>query len=222
VIEDMKGKSVITIHVLLVLAVTAVFIWSIIKPASYLSWVLEVTPAIIILIVVLSTYKKFRLTTLSYVIIALMAILMFVGGHYTYSKVPLFNWIKDTFDFKRNHYDRFGHFIKGMFSIVIRELLLRKTALTKGNWLFWIVTSISLAISAIYEIIEWISFIIGKGGKTAENFLGNQGDIWDAQWDMALTLIGTIVALLFLSKLHNRLLQKELKKNSIPTSKQII
>lgn len=208
VIENMKEKSVVTIHVLLLLCVIAVFIWSIIKPAGYWSWLLEVTPAIIILIVVLSTYKKFRLTTLSYFIIALMAILMFIGGHYTYSKVPLFNWIKDTFDFKRNHYDRFGHFIKGMFSIVIRELLLRKTALAKGNWLFWIVTSISLAISAMYEIIEWISFIIGKGGKTAETFLGNQGDIWDAQWDMALTLTGTIVALLFLSKLHNRLLQK--------------
>jgi putative membrane protein len=211
VIEDMKEKTVVTIHVLLLLAVLAVFIWSIIKPASYSSWVLEVTPAIIILIFVIVTYKKFRLTTLSYTIIAIMAILMFVGGHYTYSKVPLFNWLKDTFDFKRNHYDRFGHFIKGMFSIVIRELLLRKTALTKGNWLFWIVTSISLAISAMYEIIEWISFIIGKGGKTAKNFLGNQGDIWDAQWDMALTLTGTIVTLLFLSKLHNWLLQKEFK-----------
>lgn len=209
----MKRKSVVTVHILLLLVVIAVCIWSLIKPASYLSWALEATPAIIVLIIALLTYKKFRLTTLSYVIIAIMAILMFVGGHYTYSKVPLFNWIKDTFDFKRNHYDRFGHFIKGMFGIVIRELLLRKTRLTKGTWLFWIVTSISLAISAMYEIIEWISFMIGKGGKTAKNFLGNQGDIWDAQWDMVFTLAGTIIALLFLSKLHNRLLRKELGKD---------
>jgi putative membrane protein len=208
----MKGKSVVTVHLLLLLVVIAVCIWSLFKPASNLSWALEVTPAIIVLIISLSTYKKFRLTTLSYVIIVIMAILMFVGGHYTYSKVPLFNWIKDAFDFKRNHYDRFVHFIKGMFSIVIRELLVRKTRLTKGTWLFWIVTSISLAISAMYEIIEWISFIIGKGGKTAKNFLGNQGDIWDAQWDMVLTLAGTIIALLFLSKLHNRLLRKETGK----------
>lgn len=209
----MKEKSIITTHVLLLLIVIAVFIWSIIKPHSLLSWLLEATPAIIVLIILLSTYKKFRLTTLSYFIIAIMAVLMFVGGHYTYSKVPLFNWIKDTFDFKRNHYDRFGHFIKGMFSIVIRELLLRKTPLTKGTWLFWITTSISLAISAMYEIIEWMYFIIDKGGKTAKNFLGNQGDIWDAQWDMVLTLTGTILALLFLSKLHNKLLQKELGKD---------
>ncbi|MBU8919314.1 DUF2238 domain-containing protein [Neobacillus sp. 114] len=208
----MKGKSVKTIHVLLLLVVIAVLIWSLIKPASFMSWTLEATPAIIILIIALLTYKKFRLTTLSYVIIAIMAILVFVGGHYTFSKVPLFNWIKDNFDFKRNHYDRFGHFLKGMSGIVIRELLLRKTPLKKGKWLFWIVTSISLAISAMYEIIEWISFLILKGGKTAKNFLGNQGDIWDAQWDMVLTLVGTIISLLFLSKLHNRLLRKELGK----------
>ncbi|MFC4799257.1 DUF2238 domain-containing protein [Neobacillus sp. GCM10023253] len=208
----MKGKSVKTIHVLLLLVVITVLIWSLIKPASFMSWTLEATPAIIILIIAILTYKRFRLTTLSYVIIAIMAILMFVGGHYTYSKVPLFNWIKDTFDFKRNHYDRFGHFLKGMSGIVIRELLLRKTPLKKGKWLFWIVTSITLAISAMYEIIEWISFIILQGGKTAKNFLGNQGDIWDAQWDMGLTLAGTIIALLLLSKLHNKLLQKELGK----------
>lgn len=208
----MIGKSVKTIHVLLLLVVIAGLIWSLIKLASFKSWTLEATPAIIVLIFALLTYKKFRLTTLSYVIIAIMVILMFVGGHYTYSKVPLFNWLKDTFDLKRNHYDRFGHFLKGMIGIVIREILLRKTPLKKGKWLFWIVTSISLAISAMYEIIEWISFIIGKGGKAAKNFLGNQGDIWDAQWDMVLTLAGTIISLLFLSKLHNRLLQKELGK----------
>jgi putative membrane protein len=207
----MKGKSVMTIHLLLLLVVLAVFIWSLIKPTGgYLSWVLEVTPAVVVLIIALVTYNKFRLTTLSYVIIAILAILMFVGGHYTYSKVPLFNWIKDTFDLKRNHYDRFGHLIKGMFAIVIRELLLRKTLITKGAWLFGIVTSISLAIGAMYEIIEWLSFMITKGGKAAKDFLGNQGDIWDAQWDMLFTLVGTIIALLFLSKLHNKLLRKEL------------
>ncbi|PAE33341.1 hypothetical protein CHI06_26030 [Bacillus sp. 7884-1] len=209
--KGMKGKSTVIVHVLLLMVVLAVFMWSLINPASYLSWALEVTPAIIILIIALAKYNRFRLTTLSYVIIAILAILMFVGSHYTYSKVPLFNWIKETFDLKRNHYDRFGHLIKGMFAIVIRELLLRKTLLTKGAWLFGIATSISLAIAAMYEIIEWISFIISEGGKTAKNFLGTQGDMWDAQWDMLLTLVGTIVALVFLSKLHNMLLRKELE-----------
>lgn len=98
-----------------------------------------------------------------------------------------------------------------MFAIVIRELLLRKTLITKGAWLFGIVTSISLAISAMYEIIVWICFIISKGGKKAKNFLGTQGDMWDAQWDMLLTLAGTIISLVFLSKLHNKLLRKELE-----------
>ncbi|MFD1706705.1 DUF2238 domain-containing protein [Siminovitchia sediminis] len=165
------------IHSFLLLIVTAVFIWSLIKPTGgYLLWALEVAPAVVGLIAVLITYNKFRLSTLSYVIIAILAILMFVGGHYTYSRVPLFNWIKDVFDLKRNPYDRFGHFIKGLFAIVVREILLRKTPLTKEAWLVAIVTSISLAIAALYEIIEWLVSTIAKGGKAGKNFLGRQGD----------------------------------------------
>ncbi|HHT7238213.1 TPA: DUF2238 domain-containing protein, partial [Bacillus cereus] len=152
-------------------------------------------------------YNKFRFTTLSYIIIAILAIIMFVGGHYTYSKVPFFNWIKDVFDLNRNHYDRFGHLIKGLFIIVIREILLRKTQLTKGPWLVTISISISLAIAALYEIIEWLAFKITKGGTVAKDFLGTQGDMWDAQWDMSLALVGSILALLTLSTLHNRLLK---------------
>lgn len=197
-----------TLHLFLLLVVTAVFIWSVIKPAGYLIWILEVSPAVIGLMIVLATYNKFRLTTLSYIIITILAIMMFVGGHYTYSKVPLFNWAKDIFHFNRNHYDRFGHFLKGLFVIVIREILLRKTPITKGYWLLVIATSISLAIASLYEIIEWLSSKITREGKITKSFLGMQGDIWDAQWDMSLTLVGTILALLILSKLHNRLLKK--------------
>ncbi|MFC3884135.1 DUF2238 domain-containing protein [Bacillus songklensis] len=203
-----RGKST-TIHLFLLLAVIAVFIWSVIKPAGYLTWVLEVSPAVIGLIVVMAAYNKFRLTALSYIIIAILAIMMFIGGHYTYSKVPLFNWIKDVFDFKRNHYDRFGHFLKGSFAIVIREILLRKTPLTTGPWLVVIVLGISLAIAALYEITEWLVSKITKGGKAAKDFLGTQGDIWDAQWDMSFALVGSILALLILSKLHDRLLKKK-------------
>jgi putative membrane protein len=202
-----RGKSS-TIHLLLLLAVIAVFIWSVIKPAGYLTWVLEVSPAVIGLIVVIATYNKFRLTTLSYILIAILAIMMFIGGHYTYSKVPFFNWIKDAFDFKRNHYDRFGHFLKGSFAIVIREILLQKTPLTKGPWLVVIVLSISLAIASLYEMTEWFVSKITHGGKAAKDFLGIQGDMWDSQWDMLLTLVGSILALLIFSKLHDRLLKK--------------
>jgi putative membrane protein len=205
----MRKDGSMRIHVFLLLVVTAVFIWSAIKPASYLTWALEVSPAVVGLIIVIAAYNKFRFTTLSYVIMTILAIIMFVGGHYIYSKVPLFNWFKDVCNLDRNHYDRFGHLLKGLFAIVLREILLRKTPLTKGPWLFTIVLSMSLAIAALYEIIEWLVSKIGKGGEAAKDFLGTQGDIWDTQWDMLFSLVGSIVALLIFSKLHNRLLQKE-------------
>ncbi|HWO98061.1 MAG TPA: DUF2238 domain-containing protein [Bacillus sp. (in: firmicutes)] len=207
--KKLKRSKHTTIHLFLLLIVIAVFIWSVIKPSGYLTWALEVSPAVVGLIIVVTAYNKFRFTTLSYVIMAILAISMFVGGHYIYSKVPLFDWIKDVYDLKRNHYDRFGHLLKGLFSIVLREILLRKTELTKGPWLFTIVTSMSLAISALYEIIEWLVSKITKGGKASKDFLGTQGDIWDTQWDMLWTLVGSIVALLLLSRLHDRLLKKE-------------
>jgi putative membrane protein len=207
-----KNKST-RIHLFLLLVVTAVFIWSVIKPTGgYSSWATEAIPAIVGIIIVIVTYNKFRLTTLSYMIILILTIVMLVGGHYTYTRVPIFNWIKDNFDLSRNHYDRFGHLLKGMFTIVIREILLRKTQLTKGSWLFSIVISISLAIAAMYEIIEFLFVKITQGGKTAENFLGMQGDQWDSQWDMLLALIGSIFALIFLSKLHDRFLKNEIIK----------
>ncbi|WP_203364355.1 DUF2238 domain-containing protein [Bacillus sp. REN10] len=199
------------IHLYLLFIVIAVFIWSIIKPASYSSWALEVVPALIGLIIVIATYNRFRFTTLSYTIMAILAVLMFIGGHYTYSDVPLFEWLQDQLDLKRNDYDRFGHFLKGLFAIVIREIVLRKTPITAGAWLFFIVVSIMLAISALYEIIEWLAFKIAKGGKVTQGFLGMQGDQWDAQWDMSLTLVGSILTLLFLSRIHDRFL-KEIKK----------
>ncbi|MEJ9229905.1 DUF2238 domain-containing protein [Peribacillus butanolivorans] len=204
------GKDIsIRIHLLLLLVVTVVLIWSVIQPEGYLIWTMEVLPAVVVLIIVISTYNKFRLTTLSYIIIAILSITMFIGAHYTYSKVPLFNWIKDHFDLNRNHYDRFGHFLKGLFAIVIREILIRKTPLTKGPWLCAVTLSFALAIGALYEIIEWLASIILKGGKASKEFLGTQGDFWDSQWDMSLTLIGSIIVLLTLSKLHNKLLRKK-------------
>ncbi|MFJ8089449.1 DUF2238 domain-containing protein [Lysinibacillus sp. NPDC095746] len=199
------------IHVILLLIVLIIFVWSVIKPASYLDWVAEVSPAVVAIIIVVAIYNKFRFTTFSYFIIALLSILTFIGGHYTYSEVPLFNWIKEEFHLKRNDYDRFGHFLKGLMAIVIREILIRKTPLVKGAWLTGITISIMLAIAALYEIIEWLSTRISKGSKGAKDFLGMQGDRWDAQWDMLSAFLGTILTLLLFTKLHDRLLKK-LKK----------
>lgn len=199
------------IHVILLLIVLIIFVWSVIKPASYLDWAAEVSPAVVAIIIVIAIYNKFRFTTFSYFIIALLSILTFIGGHYTYSEVPLFNWIKEEFHLKRNDYDRFGHFLKGLMAIVIREILIRKTPLVKGAWLTGITISIMLAIAALYEIIEWLSTKISKGSKGAKDFLGMQGDRWDAQWDMLSAFLGTILTLLLFTKLHDRLLKK-LKK----------
>ncbi|WP_313802045.1 DUF2238 domain-containing protein [Cytobacillus sp.] len=203
-----RDKSTI-IHILLLLLVVSVFIWSVIRPAGYLIWTMEVLPAVVVLVIVIVTYNKFRLTTLSYVIIAILLITMFIGGHYTYSKVPLFNWIKDYFDLNRNHYDRFGHFLKGLFAIVIREILIRKTPLVRDPWLSAVTLSFLLSIAALYEIIEWLASKMTKGKKASTEFLGTQGDVWDSQWDMSLTLVGSILALIIFSKLQDKLLEKK-------------
>jgi len=203
----MKWNSSV-VNLFLLLIVIAVIIWSLIKPAGYLIWTLESTPALIVLIIFIATYNKFRFTTLSYIIIAFLPMLMFIGGHYTYGEVPLFNWIKDHFHLHRNNYDRFGHFLKGLLAIVIRELLIRKTPLTRGPWLVGITLSISLSIAALYEIGEFVVAKLVKGTKLGKDFLGTQGDFWDSQWDMSLALIGSILALLFLSKLHDRFLNQ--------------
>lgn len=209
-----KNKS-IYIHLLLLLIVMAVFIWSMIKPVQSSDWWLEVSPGLLGLGIAIVLYNKFRLTTLSYLIISILSILVFVGGHYTYSKVPVFDWIKVHFDLHRNNYDRFGHFFQGLITILLREILLKKSPLVRGKWLFVITISISLAIAAFYEINEWIFSKLAHGGKTAKNFLGTQGDIWDAQWDMTFNLVGSILAYLFLANLHNRLLKQQKENNHL-------
>jgi putative membrane protein len=202
-----KGSSM---HFFLLLVVMLVLIWSLIKPEEgYMVLLMEVLPSVFVLLFLVSKYKQFRFTTVSYVIIAVLVILTFIGGHYSYSKVPLFTWIKDYFDLQRNHYDRFGHFLKGLMVIVIIEILLRKTALLKSKTTNFIALCITLAIGAFYEIIEWASTKIGKEAKATKDFLGMQGDIWDAQWDMALLLAGSILSLFF-----TKILYKELKSRS--------
>ncbi|WP_042475538.1 DUF2238 domain-containing protein [Bacillus ndiopicus] len=197
------------IHGLLLAVVAIVLLWSSIRPFSYSTWLVEVGPAVVIIIILLITYSKFRFTTLSYCIIAFLSILTFIGGHYTYEEVPLFNWLKEEFHLKRNDYDRFGHFFKGLMAIVLREILLHFTPLKPGAWLSTISVSMVLAIAALYEILEWLSTKIAPHSKTSKDFLGMQGDKWDAQWDMTFAFLGAILAILLLSHLHDRILQKK-------------
>lgn len=203
---DLGNSSKINLSLLTI--VTIVLIWSVYKPAEYLTWIAEVAPGVVVIIIAIVTYNRFRLTVLSYFIVAILTILTFIGGHYTYDDVPLFNWIENTFDLHRNHYDRFGHFLKGLGAIVVREILIRNTQLTKGAWLFGITTSIMLAVAAFYEIIEWLSTKLTNGEEGTKEFLGMQGDIWDAQWDMTFALVGSILALLIFSRQHDKLLKK--------------
>jgi len=185
----------------------AVFTWSAISPHDYFTWFLEVVPAVIGLIIVIYTYRRFRLTDLLYWLILLHAVILMIGGHYTYAEVPLFNFIRDKFDLSRNHYDKVGHFAQGFIpAIIAREILIRTSPLKPGKWLFFIVVCSCLAVSAVYELIEW--WVAVASGTVADAFLGTQGYVWDTQSDMAMALLGAIIALVFLGKFHDRQLQQ--------------
>lgn len=188
------------------LGLAAVFVWSAINPLDRLTWFLEVAPVILAVIILAVTYRRFRFTNLVYVLISMHAVILMVGAHYTYAEVPLFDWIKDTFGYARNHYDRVGHFAQGFVpAMVAREILIRLSPLHAGKWLFFIVVCICLAISAFYELVEWWVALVS--GAAAEAFLGTQGDVWDTQWDMFLALCGAILAQLLLADIHDRALE---------------
>ena len=194
-------------HFIWLLVFFSVFIWSAITPHDYVIWFLEVLPAVIGFILVLFTYRQFRLTDMLYWLILLHAIILMIGGHYTYAEVPLFNFIRDKFELSRNHYDKVGHFAQGFIpAIIAREILIRTSPLKQGKWLFFIVVCVCLAISAVYELIEWWVAVVS--GTAADAFLGTQGYVWDTQSDMALALLGALTALVLLGKYHDRQLQK--------------
>ena len=192
---------------LLLLVITgAAVIISGIHPYSRTTWLLEVFPVLIGAPIVIATYRAFRLTPLLYRLIFIHALILILGAHFTYARVPLGLWIQDLLDLSRNHYDRLGHFAQGfMPAILAREILIRHSVLTPGKWLFFIVVCICLAFSAFYELLEWWAAVIG--GQAADHFLATQGDVWDTQWDMLLALIGAISAQLTLAKLHDYELQ---------------
>lgn len=200
------------LHIFLLASLAAVFVWSVVGCYDFVIWVLEAAPVVIGVAVLLGVYRRFKLTTLAYVLIWLHAIVLLVGAHYTYARMPVFNWIRDAFELSRNHYDRLGHIFQGFVpAIVAREVLLRKSPLKKGGWLFAIVLAFCLAISAVYELFEWLVVVISRDPTCS--FLSTQGDKWDTQKDMALCLIGAVGALLILSRLHNRALSPYLESN---------
>ncbi|MDX8407568.1 MAG: DUF2238 domain-containing protein [Mariprofundaceae bacterium] len=194
-------------HGVLLAVFVLVMSWSAWQPHDYFTWFLEVFPAMIGLAVILATYRRFRLTDLTYTLILIHAIILMIGGHYTYAEMPLFNWLRDTFDLARNYYDRVGHVAQGFIpAIVAREILLRLSPLTRGKWLFFIVTCICLAISAFYEMIEW--WVAVGSGDDAVAFLATQGDVWDTHWDMFIALVSAMVSQLLLARWHDRQLSK--------------
>jgi len=193
------------LHLVLLVSLAAVLVWSVVKPFDFFTWVLEALIPVVGVLVLLFTYRKFRLTNLAYVLIWIHAIILLIGAHYTYSRMPAFNWLRDTFDLSRNHYDRFGHIAQGFVpAILARELLLRTSPLKRGKWFFFIIICICLAMSAFYELLEW--WVAAATGTAADLFLALQGDIWDTQKDMALCLLGAVVALLALGKIHDKAL----------------
>ena len=188
----------------------AVFIWSFLNPKDLFTWFLEVLPAIIALIVLVITYKNFRLTPLVYSLILIHCIILMVGGHYTYSEVPLFDFIKDILQQERNNYDKLGHLAQGFIpAMIAREIIIRKSIITIEAWRNFFIICFRLAFSAFYELIEWWVAILSN--EASNDFLGTQGYIWDTQSDMAWALFGAILALVFLRRYHD----KQLKKSNL-------
>lgn len=192
---------------LLVSGVLSVFIWSVIHPHDLFTWFLEVLPVILGGAALAATHRQFQFTFLVYLLMGVHAVILMVGGHYTYAEVPLFNWLRDAFELGRNHYDRVGHFAQGFIpAMIVREILLRQSPLKKGKWLFFLVVCVCLAISATYELFEWT--VAEFSGTASDSFLGTQGDVWDTQKDMAFALVGSVISLVTLGKVHDRFLDQ--------------
>jgi len=180
-----------------------VLVWSGIAPADGVTWGLEVFPAVIGGLVLWFTRDRFPLTPLLYVLILIHCIILMVGGHYTYADVPLGEWLREALDGTRNDYDKLGHFAQGFVPVMIaRELVIRKQVFNSVRWRDFFIVSFCLGFSAFYELIEWWVALLSE--EAADAFLGTQGYVWDTQSDMGWALLGAILALLLLSKRHDR------------------
>ena len=175
--------------------------------ADRLTWLLESLPVMIARPVLVATHVRLPSTSLAYRLMGLWSVILLIGGHYGYAQMPLFNWLRDSLDLSRNYYDRVGHLMQGIApAIVAREILLRRSPLVRDGWLFFLVCSVVLAISAGYELIEW--WVAALSGDAATAFLATQGDVWDTQWDMFLALCGALFSLWAFTPTHDRQLKE--------------
>ncbi|MCW8897327.1 MAG: DUF2238 domain-containing protein [Flavobacteriales bacterium] len=194
-------------HLILIGLFIIGLIWSGIQPFDYFTWALEVFPAILGLIILIFTFKQFQFTFLTYCFILFHSYILFIGGHYTYAEVPLFDWIKEVFDLSRNNYDKVGHFAQGFIpAMIVREIFVRNNIVTNKKWLNFIVVCICLSFSAIYEFLEW--WVALFSGENAEAFLGTQGYVWDTQSDMFYATVGAITMLVLLAKIQDKNISK--------------
>jgi putative membrane protein len=211
--------QVISIHLTLycsmkkiVLLFFAGLILSAIKPHDYFTWILEVFPAILGFLVLAFTYSRFKFTNLTYILILLHCCVLFIGGHYTYAKVPLFDWIKDEFHQTRNNYDKVGHFIQGFVpAFIVRELFIRQQVVKSKAWTAFLTVSVCVTISVLYEFLEWFVSVIS--GESGDSFLGTQGYIWDTQSDMLFAMIGAICMVILFAKWQDKEINKLQKQN---------
>lgn len=185
---------------------SVVLLWSAIGPKDYLTWLLEVFPALIGASVMFATRRSFPLTLLTAVLILLHCIILMVGGHYTYAEVPLFDWLGEMLGWQRNNYDKLGHFAQGFVpAMIAREILIRKKVVSTPPWRNFLIVSFCLGFSAFYELIEWWVALLSQ--EASDSFLGTQGYVWDTQSDMAWALTGAVAALALLGRLHDRQLR---------------
>ena len=199
-------KNTLRTHLALLVTVAAVIFWSGWRPYDRFTWWLEVSPGLAGIAILLATYRRFRFTTFCYALIALHICVLCVGGHYTYARVPVFDWLRPIFAWQRNHYDRLGHFAQGFVpAIIARELFIRWNVVPHPRWRAFLVVCVCLAISACYELFECAVALLS--GEASDAFLGTQGDPWDTQTDMACALAGAVIALALLGRWHDHQLR---------------
>ena len=201
--SDSHRRAAWPVWTLIVVTVVAMA-WSAVHAKEYDTWLFEIMLGLPGVVVLVATSRRFRFSSLIYVVAAAHFAVLAVGAKYTYAEVPLFNWLRDALHLSRNHYDRVGHFMQGFTpALILRELLLRTSPLRRGKWLAFLCVSVPLAFSALYELLEmwWVVAFYPAQGNA---WLGMQGDVWDAQWDMTMALVGAIVALVVFSRLHDR------------------